>query len=94
MFERGSVGLRARRTAQIGIDVFDGSLQPVQTVVQPVEFLLGDDHLSDRHVERVRTPTRFVGPLPVRRAAEPPRTTGTRLFGQWPATPAAPMGVG
>ncbi len=77
-------------TGQVLGNILDGGLEPVETVVQPAKILLAHDALPNRDLEILRPPACFVGPLPVRGAAEPATTTRAVPESQRSMTPAAP----
>ena len=81
MLERLSVRLCAGIRAQIGLDVLDRSLQSIQAVVHFPEFVLGDDHLARRDLQRVGPAAGLVSPLPVGGPAELSRTAGPGELG-------------
>jgi hypothetical protein len=85
------VGPGAGRAAEVGLHVFHGGLESVQPVVEQSEIRLGDDDLSGRHLQRVGAATGLVGPLAMRRAAEPPRAPRPRALAQWAMAPPASL---
>ena len=78
VFVRLPVVRRAARYRQVGPDVLNCRLQPVQPVVEAAEIGSGHDALVGRHVQFVRTAAGLVGALTVRGTAE---LTGTARTG-------------
>ena len=94
MVEGLLVRLGSRRPGQVGIDILDGSLEPVQAVVQLGQLRLGHHHLPRRDAQCITSGPGFVGALPVRTATEPAGTAGPGTLSHRAMAPLAPVAVG
>jgi len=75
--------------AEVGAHILDGRLQPVEAVVQRLQVRLAHHNLPGRDAQRVGPAACFVGPLPVRAAAEDPGAAGPGQLLDGPVAPAA-----
>lgn len=88
-----AVGGRVGRGRQVGGDVIDRSLEPVEPVVESIDVGHHYDALPIRDVEFIGPPPGLIGPLAVGRATEQPRPTDTRSYVERTMAPAAPQHV-
>jgi hypothetical protein len=94
VFERAAVIRMPAAAGDVGSDVHDRRLEPVQPVMQPAKVVVGNDRLAIGKAKRGGPATSLEGPLAVGGRAELPRSPCPGPLVDRTVTPAAASTLG